>query len=253
MREENSVKAEVPKVSIIILPFDNLEYFIRSAESLHENTAYPNFEIVTVHNPCSSEEINAKIKEACDIFFNNWNNFKYRINAENYFHAKGCMEGVRMLSSDVKYVVLANDDIFIPGYQLEWLTRLVSFMEENPLVATVTPSLYHSGKNTVYWCGRHGDTGTHDFLHYPMNDPRIPKDPVETSYNNMAICVIRKYLLDEIPLGQTTLHYGSDSEFASRIKDKYPEMKHFVIPSVKLYHDNIYALRTNRGQKEVEG
>lgn len=241
-----------PKVSIIILPYDNLEYFLRAAESLHENTDYSNFEIVVSHNPCKSEETNAKIREACEIFFNNWDNFKYRVNKENLYHGPGIMAGFEMINDESKYVVLANDDIFIPGNQVSWLSKMIEFMEANEKIATLTPSLYHL-KNTLYWIGRQGHTGTHDFLHLPMGDERIPTEPLETSYNNMACCLARKFLLDEIPLGQTCPMYGSDSEFASRIKEKYPEMIHMVIPKIKLYHDNIYHLRTNRDDPVTKG
>ena len=70
----------------------------------------------------------------------------------------------------------------------------------------------------------------------------------------MACCLIRSHLIEEIPLGQNCPHYGSDSEFCNRVKDKYPEMEHWVIPSIKIYHWNIFALRSNHGQdKVVEG
>jgi len=43
----------------------------------------------------------------------------------------------------------------------------------------------------------------------------------------------------------------SDSEFGNRIKEKYPQMKHMVLPEVKLYHFNIFAQRINHGKEKV--
>jgi len=242
-----------PSVGAVMLPFDNSEFFARAAESVLVNTDYRIFDLVAAHNPCSSKEMNRKITDTMQNLFIKYKNFQFIVNNENLYHGKGSMEGVRLLPDECDYVVLMNDDIFIPGNQLDWLSAMVEFMEEHPNVATLTPSLYHM-KETIYWCGRKEGKGTHDFLHVPRGHASIPTEPFATSYNNFSICLIRKRLLDEIPLAQTTIHYGTDSEFCSRVKEKYPEMEHWVMPKVKLYHENIYALRENQGKdKNIEG
>jgi len=242
-----------PKVSIIILPFDNYEFFTRAIESLHENTDYSNFEIIASHNPCKSEKTNQKIRNACNRYSEEWGNFKFIFNEKNLYHAKGCAKGFKVIDPESEYVLLANDDIFVPGNQLSWLRKMIQFMIENKKVATLTPSLYHL-KNTIYWIGRMDKKGTHDFLHLPMGDKRLPTKPLETSYNNFSFCLIRRYLLDEIELGvDTPPHYGSDSGFADRVGERYPGMKHWVIPNIKIYHENIYYLRTNRDDPVADG
>ena len=240
-----------PLVSIVILPFDNLEFFIRAVESFHENTDYPCFQIVVSHNPCENKETNRKIKAACDKYYNNWNNFLFRINEKNLYHAKGCMAGFEVINPDSKYVVFANEDIFIPANQLEWLKKMVEFMERDDNAASVTPCSL-SPKERIYWCGKQNpENPQHDFLHLARNDERIPKEPLTTCYNNMALMITRTSLVKEFPLGQSCPHYGSDSEFANRIKDKYPDMRHWVIPEIKIYHWNIYNLRENHNKDKV--
>jgi GT2 family glycosyltransferase len=247
----NEEVKERPLVSIIILPFDNFEFFERALESVKANTDYPTFEIIISHNPCENEEMNKKIRDyiqSREAF-----GIKYVFNEKNLYHGPGCMAGVSLSDPKAEYIALLNDDIFVPGYQLNWLSQMVDFMEAHPNAATVTPALYHL-KNTIYWIGRKGEEGTHDFLHLPKGDPRLPTEPLQTSYNNMAFCLIRANLIREIPLGQNCPMYGSDSEFAHRIKDKYPEMEHWVIPQIQLYHENIYWARSNHGKdKIVEG
>jgi GT2 family glycosyltransferase len=243
---------EIPFVSVILLPFDNFEFFERALESVKANTDYPNFEIIISHNPCENEDINKKIRDYCNMNYEKYG-IKAIFNKENLYHGPGCMEGVKLSDPKTKYIVLLNDDVFVPGYQLNWLSQMVDFMESHSNAATVTPALYHL-KNTIYWIGRKNEEGTHDFLHLPKGDPRLPTEPLQTSYNNMAFCLVRANLIREIPLGQTCPMYGSDSEFAHRIKDKYPEMEHWVIPQIQLYHENIYWARSNRGKdKIVEG
>ena len=252
--EQNKQEKIDPKVSIVILPYDNYEFFVRATESLHGNTDYSNFEIIVSHNPCKSEETNTQIKEFCEACTGRWDNFKYIVNETNLYHAKGNARGIEIADPESKSIVLANDDIFIPGNQLNWLTKLVKFAEADENVATVTPCLLYP-KETIYWLGKqNAENPQHDFLHLPRGDERLPKEPLTTCYNNMACCLIRKTLLDEIELGvDTTPHYGSDSSFCNKVKELHPEMEHWVLPSIKVYHWNIYYLRTNRDDPIIDG
>jgi len=242
---------EMPKVSIIVLAFDSLHALERTLETLSANTIYPNFEIVVSVNPCEDKEINNSISLFLSDFKDKFP-IKTIYNKTNLFHAKGTMEGFKI--SDGEFICFCNDDIFIPASQSEWLTHLMDFMLENENVATLTPSMY-SAKERIYWVGKtNPEKSYHDFLHIPKGDPSIPVKPLGTCYNNMACCLTRRYLVEEIPLGQSCRHYGSDSEFGNRIKEKYPNMKHMVLPSVRVYHFNIFATRTNYGkEKEIDG
>lgn len=240
-------------VSIIVLAFDNFKYLFRSVETLYHHNDYENFDLIVAHNPSGTKD-EQEIEEVCSAWKKNWANFKYIKNKENLYHAKGTMEGFKICNPLSSYVCFTNDDIFIPASQSGWLVKMVAYMEEHPEVATLTPSMY-SEKERVYWVGKDDpESPYHNLLHVPKGDPRIPKEPVETCYNNMALCLTRRYLVEEIPLGQNCPHYGSDSEYGNRIKAKYPEMKHMVFPEVKLYHLNIFAKRSNyKKDKTVEG
>jgi len=242
-------------VSIIVLAFDNFKYLFRSVETLYHHNDYKNFDLIVSHNPSDTED-DQKIEEACSVWIEKWPNFEYIKNKENLYHAKGTMEGFKLAisSSNPFYVCFCNDDVFIPASQSDWLVKMVAYMEEHPEVATLTPSMY-SEKERIYWVGKTDpESPYHNLLHVPKGDPRIPREPVETCYNNMAIHLTRRYLVEKIPLGQTCPHYGSDSSFCNQIIEKYPEMKHMVLPEVKLYHLNIFAKRSNyKKDKTVEG
>lgn len=242
------------KVSLIILAYDNYHYLRRAVISLIENTDYPDLEIIAVHNPCEDEEINKQIRSFLEETYQEHPDlFKYKLNEKNLLHARGIMEGFSLSNRDAKYIGILNDDIFIPAPEVNWLNEIIKFMEENPKAATVTPSLYHLNEK-IYWCGRKKGEAHHMCLHYPKGDPRIPKEPLQTESNNMAVCLTRRSLLEEIPLGQNCPHYGSDSEYYNRIQEMYPDSEHWVLPQVKLYHDNIFNRRLNYGKdKEIEG
>ena len=243
-----------PKVAVVIVPYDSYDFFERSASSILENTEYPNFEIIVSHNPCKDGKINAQIKAWSTLSTPTHAKVHYLRHEANLYHAEASQKGMAVSNIDAKYIVLCNDDIFIPANQLNWMQKMVDFMEADKNAATVTPCLLYPRKETIYWIGKQNpDQPMHDFLHASRSDPKLPREPITTCYNNMAICMTRKKLMEEIPLGQSCSHYGSDSEFANRIRDKYPEMKHWVIPEIKCYHWNAYNTRENHGSEETAG
>lgn len=265
MEENGLAKIRFPKakVSIVVLAYDNVEYLEKTLVTLRDHTDFVNFEMVISSNAVEVP-LAKEIREFCLQFASTKtmkmletdvpSKMTYIRNDENLLHGKGCMEGFKQVDPGSEYICFCNDDIFIPASKSDWLARLANFMEERPNVASVTPALY-SAREKVYWIGKQDpEKPHHDFLHFPRGDLRLPTEPLTTYYNNFAIILVRRFLVEEFPIGQNCPHYGSDSEFANRIKEKYPEMLHYVIPGIKLYHYNIYNKRFNRGKdKRVEG
>jgi len=238
-----------PKVNIVIVPYDNPEFFERALTTALENTNYSNFVVSVVHNPCGDATLDAQIATIASSK-EKLGTVAYLPQAKNLYHGPACQIGSDHVP-DAKYVLLANDDIFIPGSQLMWLDRMVEFMETMDTAASVTPCLL-SEKEQIYWLGKQNpENPHHDYLHKPRHFSGIPQNPFMTCYNNMACCLTRKSLLNEFSLKDGPPMYGSDSGFANRIKDKYPELNHWVIPEIKLYHFNIYYKRINHGKDEV--
>ena len=240
---------KTPLVTIIPLAFDKPRALEKTVETLRDNNDYPNFEIVISDNSIetpASEEINS----LCIDWSGGWPNIFHVRNEKNLMHGAGCMAGFNGSSPESEYICFTNDDIFISASQSDWLIRLVEFLERRPEAASVTPAMYYP-KETVYWVGKTDpEKPYHDFLHYPRGDNRLPTLPRTTCYNNFALILTRRYLVEEIPIGQNCPHYGSDSEFANRIKDKYPKMQHWVLPDVKIYHHNLFAQRCNYNKDE---
>jgi GT2 family glycosyltransferase len=246
---------EKSKVSIIVVAFDHPDYLMKTLKSITESTDYPNYELIISDNSIGlqvEKEIEDVCKEAAS--FDGPSRFVYQKNTQNLLHGRGCMAGFEQSDPKSEFICFCNDDIFIPLSQANWLRRLVEFLETAPNVATITPSLY-THKEKLYWCGKQDSKKPlHDYLHLPRGDQRIPTEPIETCYNNMAVLLTRKNLVENFPIGQTCVHYGSDSEFGNRIKKQYPKMVHMVLPEIKLYHYNIYNKRINHGQdKRIEG
>lgn len=228
-------------VSIIYVAYNQPKILKESIISLIENTTYENYEIIISHNktiPTIDEEIRNFSNEISSLYNKK---ILYIYNSKNLKFGPGIMEGFKLSSGSL--ICTMNDDTFFSKENSNWLEKLVEKMEEDPFIATITPSMYHKNK-TIYWIGKKkASSKFHDFLHAKENDPRLPKELYESCYNNMACCLIRRELVEEFPIGKYHPHYGSDSDFCFRIKKKYEKMKHVVFPESKIFHFNIYQKR----------
>jgi len=229
------------KISIIVVAYDQPELLKNNLVSLVENTSYKNFEIIISHNRTNAS-IEGKVKEVY-IYLNNLypKIFSYVLNNKNLKFGPGIMEGFKLSTGEL--ICVLNDDTFFPPEYSDWLEKLVNFVNEDLYIATLTPSMYHKS-HTVYWIGKKNPAKPlHDFLHVKENHPSLPTEPYEVCYNNMACCLIRRELIEEFPIGSDYAHYGSDSGFCSRVKAKYPKMKHMILPEAKIIHFNSYDKR----------
>ena len=131
-----------PKVSIVIVTYNNLEYTKLCLESIQKYTEYPNYEIILVDNASTDETIefigNIKIKQ---------NLVQVIRNNENLGFAAANNQGVKAASGE--YIVfLNNDTVVTPG----WLWGLYRHLIKNPeagMVGSVTNSIGNEAKIDV--------------------------------------------------------------------------------------------------------
>jgi len=126
---ESELSKLFPKISIIIVTFNNLELTKMCLTSVFENTGYPNYEIILVDNGS-----NRDTQEFIQSFALKYQNVKYQLNNENLGFAKAANQGFQESSGD--FIVFLNDDTIVsPG----WLDRLRLHLEHNPLAGMVGP------------------------------------------------------------------------------------------------------------------
>lgn len=135
-------KQVFPKVSIIVLTYNQLEYTKQCFNSIIEKTAYPNYEIIIVDNksqddtPNYLKEIEKKYEEV-----------KVILNSENYGFAKGNNIGIRACDGD--YIVLLNNDTVVTR---GWLSGLIKHFERDKgvgILGPVTNSIGNEAKINV--------------------------------------------------------------------------------------------------------
>jgi len=123
-----------PKVSILVVVYNNLDYSKQCLESVIYNTSYPNYEIIIIDN--GSEELT---KTYLKTFRDTHKNSKIILNADNLGFAKANNQGFKI--SDGEYIVfLNNDTIVTPG----WIHRFLLHLKKNPdagMVGAVTNNI----------------------------------------------------------------------------------------------------------------
>lgn len=125
----------VPKVSVIVITYNNLKLNQYCINSILNQTAYPNYELIVLDNLSTDGTVDY-LKE---LEQENHPRLNIIFNGENSGFAGGNNKAIE--ASDGKYVVLLNNDTVVTR---GWLTAMVKHMENDPLcgmVGAVTNSI----------------------------------------------------------------------------------------------------------------
>ena len=121
------------KVDIIFLTCNQSEMSIECLDRLKKNTRQP-FRLIWIDN--GSEALHyGRIKAKVSEFENE--SFRFSVNR---FYARGNNQGI--ILSNAKYVVTLSNDVFVTD---NWLTKLVSIMENHPHVGLLSPLTDNTG------------------------------------------------------------------------------------------------------------
>jgi GT2 family glycosyltransferase/SAM-dependent methyltransferase len=121
--------AAVPKVSILILTYNNLPVTQTCLYSLYANTEYPNFEIVVVDN-ASSDNTAAWLSE----FAQTHPNLRVLLNDHNRGFAAGNNQAAQAATGE--YLIFLNNDTVVPK---GWVEGLLAYAHNDPMVGLVGP------------------------------------------------------------------------------------------------------------------
>ena len=118
-----------PKVSIIVLCYNNLPYTQACLHSLDQYSDYPNLEIIAVDNASSDGSVEYLSEWAAAA-----ENRIFIANADNLGFSAGNNVGLRAATGE--YLVVLNNDTYVtPG----WVRGLVRHLKRNPAVGLVGP------------------------------------------------------------------------------------------------------------------
>jgi GT2 family glycosyltransferase len=141
-----------PKVSIILLMYNGLEYNRLCLDSLFGKTAYPNFEVIVVDNN-STDGTRELLQATCQRH----PNLKVILNDKNEGYTRGNNQGAAASTGDV-LIFLNNDTILTRS----WLSRLVFYLGDRQ-VGLVGPTSSWPGNESGIDTDYHTLTELHAF------------------------------------------------------------------------------------------
>jgi GT2 family glycosyltransferase len=124
-----------PKVSVLILTYNNLLLNQLCLESIFANTDYPNFEVVVVDNASTDGTPDWLKKRAATH-----SNLRLILNSENRGFAAGNNQAAREASGEY-LIFLNNDTVVTQG----WIERLLDHLRRNPDAGLVGPVTNSTG------------------------------------------------------------------------------------------------------------
>lgn len=184
-----------PRVSIIVLCYNQLDYTRQCVESILNNTAYPNYELILVDNN-STDDTAAYLQDLDEKY----QQVKIVLNKTNRGFAGGNNDGID--ASNGEYLILLNNDTLVTR---GWMTNMVKHCRANAkvgIVGAVTNSIGNEAQIPVEYTEiddmpafAYGYTAAH------MNET-YPHDGVLAMY-----CVMfSRHLVDMI--GKLDENYG---------------------------------------------
>lgn len=118
-----------PKISIIVLTYDNLDLTKGCLESIIKNTAHPNYELIIVDNGSKNDTV-----DYLKAFASKTPNVVLQVNEKNLGFAKANNQGFRM--SEGEFIVFLNNDTIVTA---GWLHRLWHHLSKDNNVGMVGP------------------------------------------------------------------------------------------------------------------
>jgi len=126
--------AGMPRVSLIVITYNNLELTQLCLTSLLRNTTYPNYEIIVIDNHSTDDT-----PTYLSYLANYYPHLTFILNSKNRGFAYANNQGLARATGE--YLVLLNNDTIVPP---GWLNRLVSHLVD-PTIGIVGPVTNFAG------------------------------------------------------------------------------------------------------------
>ena len=171
-----------PKVSIIILNWNGLEYTIECLECL-KKIIYPNYEVIVVDNGSEgndAQELKKRFGDYIHVIQND----------KNYGYTGGNNIGIRyaLTSSSPDYFLILNNDVVL---HRDSLTEMVNVAESDDAIGIVGPKVYYSDvSNIIHSAGMKTDLRLVSFSSIGYKQLDTGKHNVQQDVDSLSGCCL---------------------------------------------------------------
>lgn len=206
---EEACTLHVPKVSIIVLTYNNRKINKDCIESILQKTAYPNYELIIIdnHSTDGTVEYLEKLKKE------NIPNVNIVFNEENLGFAGGNNCGIKLASGE--YVILLNNDTVVTK---GWITNLVKHLENNSDYAMCNPVTNSIGNESKIAASYKGKRAMERFA-YSYTTNHMGEEFEDVDRLPLFSTIIRKDVIDEVGLLDDEYKVGmfEDDDFTEHV------------------------------------
>jgi GT2 family glycosyltransferase/glycosyltransferase involved in cell wall biosynthesis len=134
---QHAIRDAHPKVSVIVVSYDNHELTRLCLDSVRRNSMYPNLEVLVIDN--GSKDGSAEMLEA-------WRDERVRVvlNRENAGFAAANNQGLQLATGD--YAVLLNNDTVVPR---GWLPRMLRHLDDPQIGLAVAVTNFSGNESRI--------------------------------------------------------------------------------------------------------
>lgn len=213
-----------PLVGIVVLNYNGKECFSRCLTSL-QNLSYKNFFVVGVDNDSRDGSLEAAQQMFSQVFFKKL--------PENRGFAAGMNEGIRIaLEKGAQFVWVLNNDA---ETEEDTLTRLVLVAEKEPRAGLLSPWIFDSATNSLWF----GKASVKWLRMRVSHDEPTGSEKKATSYESECLTgcalLLKKECLEQIGgFDERFFLYYEDADLSLRAKKA--GFKLLVVPSARVFH-----------------
>lgn len=244
-------KSSVPKVSIIVLTYNNLRINKLCIDCIIHNTAYPNYELIVVDN-LSTDGTREYLRELEQNGFG----IKVILNDSNKGFAAGNNVGIQAAGGD--YVLLLNNDTLVTR---GWLTALAKHFQNNASLGMCGPVTNSIGNEAKIKVTYHNMMEMYSFA-YHYTTEHLNEEFKNPKVLALFCTMIKREVIESCGLLDENYQIGmfEDDDYAEAVKQNGYSLAiaedsfihHFEGASFKKLEDETFRSIYERNQKLYE-
>jgi len=209
---ENDKSFKLPKVSIVIVTYNNIELTKDCLSSMEKFNNYPNCEIIIVDNLSEEDDTRDFLQE----YEMTHENIKVILNAINGGFSYGNNIGIKASSGEI--VILLNNDTFVTP---NWIEHLIAHFDTDTSIGMVGPVTNNIGNEAKIDVDYKDTSGLIEFAKQ-LYDKNKGKQYLDIRVLAFFCVAIKREVIEKIGLLDEAYGIGmfEDDDYCMRVKEE---------------------------------